>query len=114
MHAAEGVVSIDGEKLKIKLYPEPALFVAEEGVRVYSRELIVLPPGKSMGVPVRHQAVTKNEVYFFKYQDELNIEGEILKSVSDDGLIHHCEVKGKGNTDKVIQKGRCLGCVFPL
>ena len=52
------------KNLKSKPYPEPALFVAEEGVRVYSIELIVLTPRKSMGIPVGHQAVTGNEVFF--------------------------------------------------
>ena len=64
MNAAEGVVRVDGEKLKSNLYPEPALFIAEEGVRVYSSKLIVLPPGKSMGVLFCHQAVTIDEVHF--------------------------------------------------
>ena len=62
--ANEGVVSMDGEVIKYKPYPEPALFIVEEGVRVYSRELMVLPPGKDVGVPVRHNVVTGNKVYF--------------------------------------------------
>ena len=44
--ATRGVVSMDGKVIKYKPYPEPALFIVEEGVRVYSRELMVLPPGK--------------------------------------------------------------------
>ena len=32
--ATEGVVSVDGENIKYKPYPEPALFVVEEEVRV--------------------------------------------------------------------------------
>ena len=67
MEATEGVVSMDGEVIKYKPYPEPALFIIEEGVRVYSRELMVLPPGKNVGVPVHHNIVTGNEVYFLKY-----------------------------------------------
>ena len=63
VNAAMGVVYVDGEKFKFKPYPEPALFIVEEGVRVYNCELIVLPPRKTVGVPVYHQAVTGNEVY---------------------------------------------------
>ena len=37
-----------------------------------------------------------------------------MKLVSNDGLNHHCEVKGKGKTDKVIQKGQYLGYISPL
>ena len=76
MDAAEGVVSVNGKKLKFKPYPEPALFVAEKGVKVYSHELIVLPPRTRVGLLVCHQAVTRNEAYFFKSQDELKIEGK--------------------------------------
>ena len=112
--ATEGLVSIDGEVIKYKPYPEPALFIVEEGVRVYSCELMVLSPGKNVGVPVRHNVVTGNEVYFVKYKEDLNLEGEILKLASDDGQIHRCELIGKGKTDRVIQKGQCLGSIYPL
>ena len=75
---------------------------------------MILPPGKNVGKPVRHNVVTGNEVYFLKYKEDLNIEEEILKKVSDDGQIHHCELKGKGKTDRFIQKGQCLGSIYPL
>ena len=32
--ATEGVVNMDGEIIKYKPYPEPALFVLEEGVKI--------------------------------------------------------------------------------
>ena len=67
-----------------------------------------------MGVPVRHNVVTGKEVYFVKYKEDLNVEGEILKLASDDGQIHHCELIGKGKADRVIQKGQCLGSIYPL
>ena len=90
------------------------MFIVEKGVRVYSREFMVLLPKKSVGVPVRHNVVTRNEVYFLKYKEDLNMKGEILKLASDDGQIHHCELKGKGKTDRVLQKGQCLGSILPL
>ena len=108
------VVSVNGKSIKYKPYPEPALFIVEEAVRVYSCELMVLLPGKNVGVPVRHNVVTGNEVYFVKYKEDLNVEGEILKLASDDGQIHHCELIGKGKADRVIQKGQCLGSIYPL
>ena len=58
--------------------------------------------------------MTGNEVYFVKYKEDLNVEGEILKLVSDDGQIHHYELKGKGKTDRVIQKELCLRSIYPL
>ena len=99
MKATKGVVSVDGENIKYKPYPEPALFVVEEGLRVYSHKLMILPPRKNVGVPVCHNVVTGNEVYFVKYKEDLNVEGEILKLASDDGQIHCCELIGKGKTD---------------
>ena len=67
-----------------------------------------------MGVPVCHNVVTRNEVYFVKYKEDSNVEGDILKLASDDGQIHHCEMKGKGKKDRVIQKGQCLGSIYLL
>ena len=105
---------MDGEVIKYKPYPEPALFIMEEGVRVYSCELMVLPPRKNVGVLVRHNVVTGNEVFFLKYKEDLNVEGKILKLASDDGQIHHCELKEKGKADRVIQNRQCLGSIYPL
>ena len=45
--ATEGVRSMDNKVIKYKPYPKPSLFIVEEGIRVYSRELMVLPPGKT-------------------------------------------------------------------
>ena len=73
VNAAEGVVSLYGDKLKFKPFPELALFIVKEVVRVYSFEIIVLPLRKSLVFLVRNQAVTGNEVYFFNYRDKLNI-----------------------------------------
>ena len=42
--ATEGVVSVDGENINYKPYLEPVLFFIENGVRVYSRELMKLSP----------------------------------------------------------------------
>ena len=74
-------------------YPKPTLFLVKEGVRVYSHELMVLLLGKNVGVPVHHNVVTRNEVYCLKYKEDLNVEGEILKLVSDDGVSNFCEFK---------------------
>ena len=54
----EGVIEINGECIIYKLWPEPASFVAEDGICVYCDQFTVLTPGKVMGVPVRHLAVT--------------------------------------------------------
>ena len=75
---------------------------------------MILPPRKNVGVPACHNVVTGNELYFLKYKEDLNIKEEIMKLVSDDGQIHHCEMKGKGKTERVIQKGQCLGSIYPL
>ena len=41
--------------------------------------------------------MTRIEVYLLEYKEDLNVEGKILKLVSDDGQIHCCELKGKEN-----------------
>ena len=64
VNADEGVANMNNEKLKFKPYPKPYLFNVEEGVRVYSCELIVLLPGKIAGMLVCYQVVTKSEVFF--------------------------------------------------
>ena len=58
---------------------------------------MVLPPVKNVGVLVCHN-VGPGIKCNFKYKENLNVEGEILKLVSYDGQIHHCELKGKGKT----------------
>ena len=61
---------------------------------------MVLPPGKNVGVPVRHNIVTGNDLYFLKYKEDLNAEGKILKLASDEGQIHHCELREKERQTK--------------
>ena len=53
-------------------------------------------------------------MYFLRYKEDLKVEGEILKLVSDDGQINHCELKGKGKTDRVVKKEQSLGSIYPL
>ena len=50
----EGVIEVNGEHIIYKSWPEPASFIAEDGIRIYCDQFTVLTPGKVMGVPVRH------------------------------------------------------------
>ena len=65
VNTAEGAVNVDGEKLKFKPYIEPALFIVEEGERVYSWEKLRYCPG-NCGCASPPQYVTRNEVHFVK------------------------------------------------
>ena len=91
-----------------------AVFVVEEGVRVYCNKHTVIRPGRSVGVPVRHTGVTGGEVYFVKYKDESHVSGEFLKAVSEDGQLGTCVVSGQGREEFILQKGQCFCFIFSL
>ena len=61
--ATEGVVSMDGEVIKYKPYPEPALFIVAEVIRFYSCELIA-SLYKKCGCAGPPSSRDKNELYF--------------------------------------------------
>ena len=91
IQVSEGSLVVDTVKIPFKSWPEPAVFVVEEGVRIYCNKLTVIRPGRSVVVPVCHSGVTGGEVYFFKYKDKLRVSGEFLKIVSEDGqLVNVC------------------------
>ena len=68
VNATEGVMNVDGKKIKLKPYPEKALFVAEEGGRVYRLELNMLHTGKVWVCrsSIKQQLEMKN----FSYRDK--------------------------------------------
>ena len=59
---AEGVIKVNGERLIYNSWPEPALITAEEGIQVYCEKFTVFSPGRILGIPVRHLAVTGGEM----------------------------------------------------
>ena len=52
-----------------KSWPKPALFITEDGIRIYCDQFTVLTSGKVLGVPVHHLAVTGGDVYYLQYKD---------------------------------------------
>ena len=74
-------------RLPYKSWPEPAAFVVDEGKWIYCTELSIMKPGRTMGVPVRHIAVTGDEIYYIKYKEEVCDSGEILQVVGADGQL---------------------------
>ena len=60
----EGVIEVNGEHIIYKSWPEPASFIAEDGFRIYCDQFTVLTPGRVMGVPVCHLAVTGGDVLY--------------------------------------------------
>ena len=114
IQVSEGSLEVDTVKIPYKLWPEPAAFVVEEGVRVYCNKLTAIRPGRSVGVPVRHLRVTQGEFYYVKYKDELQVSGEFLKVVSEDGQLGMCIVSGQDSEEFILQKGQCLCFLFPL
>ena len=74
----EGVLDVDGKRLLYKAWPEPAAFVVDESIWIYCTKLSIMKPGRTMGVPVRHQAVTGGEIYYIKYKEGVGVSGEVL------------------------------------
>ena len=98
----EGVIEVNGEHIIYKSCPKPALFIAEDGIRIYCDQFTVLTPGKVMGVPVRHLAVTGGDVYYVQYKDGYHIEGEFLKVADSKGFLYQCEIKCVGQSEVVL------------
>ena len=57
----EGILDKDGKQLPYKSWPEPAAFVVDESIQIYCTELSIMKPGRTMGVPVSHLALTGGE-----------------------------------------------------
>ena len=98
----EGVIEVNGEQIVYKLWPKPALFVADNSIRVYCDQFTVLTPGKVMGVPVCHLAVTGGDVYYVQYKDRSCAEGEFLKVADSEGFLGQCEIQSIGQSEVVI------------
>ena len=105
---------MDGKRLPYKSWPETAAFVVDEGIQIYCTELLVMKLGRTMGVPVRHTAVTGGEIYYVKYKEEVGVSGEILQVVGANGQLGRCVVSGTGEAERVLQRGQCMGYLFPL
>ena len=54
-----GTIRIAEEKVPYKAWPEPALFVIEDGTKVYSKEFAVIEKGKSKPITVCHEKISK-------------------------------------------------------
>ena len=109
-----GTIRIAEEKVPYKAWPEPALFVMEDGTKVYSKEFAVIGKGKSKPITVCHKKIGKNEAMFLQYTEKGNIHGDFLAETNEEGFIEKIEVEGRSNEACVLQKGQCVGWLFPL
>ena len=89
----EGVLEVDGKRVPYKSWPEPAAFVVDDCLQIYCTELSTMKPGRTMGVPVRHTAVTGGEIYYVKYKEEVGVSREILQDVGANGQLGWCCVR---------------------
>ena len=110
----EGVIKVNGERFVYKFWPKPASCTAEDGIRIYCDQFTVLNPGKVLGIPVRHLAVTGGDVYYVQYKDGSCVEGEFLKIADSKGFLGQCEVQCVGQSEVVLQKSKVLGVLFPI
>ena len=76
-----GVLDVDGKRLLYKSWPELGAFAMDEGIWIYCTELSIMKPAKTMGVPVRHLAVTSGEIYYVKYKEGVGVSGEVIQVV---------------------------------
>ena len=100
----EGVIEVNGERIAYKLWPKPAMFTAEDGIRIYCDQFTILTPGKVLGIPVRHLEVTGGDVYYVQYKDGSCVEGEFLKVADSEGFLGQCEIQRLGQSKVVLQK----------
>ena len=109
-----GTIRIAEEKVPYKAWPEPALFLMEDGTKVYSKELAVIAKGTSKPIAVYHGTTGKNEVMFLQYTEKRNVQGNFLVETNEEGFIEKIEVEGRNNEACVLQKGQCVKWLFPL
>ena len=110
----DGTIRIAEEKVPYTAWPEPALFVMEDGTKVYSKEFAIIEKGKSKPITVCHEKIRKNEAMFLQYTKKGNIQGDFLAETNEEGFIEKIEVEGRSNEACVLQKGQCVGWLFPL
>ena len=68
--------------------------------------------GRTMGVPVRHLAVTGSEIYYVKYKEEVKVSGEVLQVVGANGQLGQCNVLWTSEAERVLQRGQCMEYYF--
>ena len=111
---AEGVLDVDVKSELYKSWPELAAFVVDEGIQIYCTELSIMNLGRTIGVPVRHLSVTSGEIYYVKFKEEVGVSGEVLQVVGADRQLGRDVVLGTSEAERVLQKGQCVGYLFPL
>ena len=107
-----GIIRIQGEQIPYKAWPEPASFLAEDGVKLYCKELAVISKGEPKMVEVYHQQLDKGEVMYLQFNKRAKVTGNFLAETNQEGLVGAIKVEGKEDTNNVIQKGQCLGWLF--
>ena len=109
-----GSVRIAEEKVPYKACPEPALFSVIEGTKAYSKQLTVIAKGESNPIEVYHIKTKKNEDMFLKYTEKGNIQGDFLAETNNEDFIKRIEVEGRDKVACNLQRGQCVGWLFPL
>ena len=101
------------EKVPYKAWTEPALFSVEEGTKKYKKELTVIAKGELNPIAVYHGMTRKNEVMFLQYTEKGNVQGDFLAETNKKGFIR-IEAEGRNKKACVLQRGQCVGWLFPL
>ena len=109
-----GSIRIQGEQIPYKAWPEPASFLTEDGVKLYFKELAVISKGEPKMIEVYHQQLDQGEVMYLQFNERAKVTGNFLAETNQEGLVGAIEVEGREDANNVIQKGQCLGWLFPL
>ena len=51
---------------------------------------------------------------YFQFNERAKVTGNFLAETNQEGLVGAIEVEGREDANNVIQKGKCLGRLFPL
>ena len=97
-----GNTRIQGEQIPFKAWPEPAYFLAEDGVKLYCKELAVITKGEPKMVEVYHHQLDKGEVMYLQFNERAKVTRIFLAETYQEGLVGAIEVKGKEDTNNVI------------
>ena len=65
-------------------------------------------------VEVYHQQLDKGEVMYLQFNERAKVTRNLLAETNQEGLVGAIKVEGREDMNNVIQKGQCLGWLFPL
>ena len=85
-----------------KSWPEPASFLAEDGVKLYCKELAIMSKGEKKMAEIYHQQLDKGEVMYLQFNERAKVTGNFLAETNQEDYVGEIKVEGRGDTASVI------------